>query len=115
MKSRKQFLLIISHDEAFAPGETLVAEIFDWIADMERRGFRVHGNPLRPPGEAITVRVRKGKVTRKTGPFADSGEKMCAYELLACADIDEAVAAAARHPMAKVATIEVRPVWAELT
>ncbi|MCG8527298.1 MAG: YciI family protein [Opitutales bacterium] len=49
-----------------------------------------------------------------SGPFADSNEKVCAYELIECANMEEAVGNASRHPMAKVATIEVRPVWSEL-
>jgi hypothetical protein len=38
---------------------------------------------------------------------------MCAFELLDCRDQDEALELARRHPMAKAATIEVRPVWME--
>lgn len=42
---------------------------------MEGHGVLMHGNPLRPPGEATTVRVREGKVMRTDGPFAQSREK----------------------------------------
>jgi hypothetical protein len=106
-----QYLLIIAHDEAFAPNETLVAEIVAWIEEMEGRGVRVYGNPLRPPSDAMTVRVREGKVTLTKGPFANSKEKICAYELIECASIEEAIHIASKHPMAKAATIEVRPIW----
>ena len=109
-----QYLLIISHDELFAPTESLIKDIGAWIRKMERRGVRVYGNPLRPPGDATTVRVREGKVTLKRGPFARSKEKMCAYELIECSSTEEAIEVASQHPMAKVATIEVRPVWSEL-
>ena len=74
----------------------------------------MYGNPLRPPGDATTVRVREGKVTLKRCPFARSKEKMCAYELIECSSTEEAIEVASQHPMAKVATIEVRPVWSEL-
>ncbi len=110
-----QYLLIISHDDDFAPKESLFGEINEWIAEMEKRGIRIYGKPLQPADTAKTVRVRKGKVKVIDGPFADSDEKMCAYELLECKGIDEAIEAASRHPMARVATIEVRPVWEELT
>lgn len=109
-----QYLLIISHDNLFAPTETLIQDIGAWIKKMERRGVRVYGNPLRPPGEATTVRVRKGKMVLTKGPFAKSKEKMCAYELIECSGTEEAIEVASQHPMAKVATIEVRPVWSEL-
>lgn len=108
------YLLIIAHDDAFAPTEQLVAEIFGWIKSMEARGIRVHGNPLRPASEAVTVRVRDGEVSHSPGPFSRSREQMCAYELIECASLDVAVEAAAKHPMAAVATIEVRPVWSQM-
>ncbi len=109
-----QFLLIITHDDAFAPTETLLAEINAWISKMKTMGIWKYGSPLQPPSDAKTVRVRNGKTTVTNGPFANSREKMCAYELLDCASLDDAIDAASRHPMAKAATIEVRPVWAEL-
>ncbi len=109
-----QFLLIICHDEAFTPTKTLVAEIIAWVNEMEGRGVRVYGNPLRPPADAKTVRVRKGKVAVTNGPFSDSAEKICAYELIECKNVKEAVDVASKHPMAKAATVEVRPIWADL-
>ena len=89
-------------------------EIGAWIKKMEGRGIRVYGNPLRPPSDATTVRVRKGKVVLKNGLFAKSKEKMCAYVLIECASLEEAIDVASQHPMAKAATIEVRPIWKEL-
>lgn len=109
-----QYLLIISHDDSFTPTETLLHDIGTWIKEMERRGVRVYGNPLRPAADATTVRVRKGKVVLKKGPFANSEEKMCAYELIECLSDEEAIEVASLHPMAKAATIEVRQIWNEL-
>jgi len=106
-----QYLLIISHDDAFMPTETLFTDILGWVEEMDNRGIRLYGNPLQPPGEAKTVRVRNGKRVCTKGPFADSEEKMCAYDLIECANIEEAVDVASRHPMAQVASIEVRPIW----
>ena len=109
-----QFLLIICHDDAFRPTEKLISEIRAWTKEMSAGGIRIYGNPLRPPDEAITVRVRDGRLKRTNAPFADSVEKICAYELIECATLEQAVEVASKHPMAKAATIEVRQVWAEL-
>jgi hypothetical protein len=109
-----QFLMIICHDDNFRPTEGLLSDIRAWIEATALRGIRVYGNPLRPASDAVTVRVRDGKRTRTNAPFANSREKMCAYELIECANIEEAVEIAAKHPMATAATIEVRPVWSEL-
>jgi hypothetical protein len=109
-----KFLLIICHDAAFAPTPALVAEIGAWVKNMEGRGVLLHGNPLRPPAEAMTVRVREGRRLVSKRPFSQSREKMAAYGLIECASPQEAVDVAAGHPMARAATIEVRPVWSEL-
>ena len=109
-----QYLMIICHDDSFAPTETLVTEIVAWDKEMEGRGIRKYGNPLRPPSDAITVRVREGNMVLKNGPFAKSKEKMAAYELIECASLEEAIDVASTHPMAKAATVEVRPIWTDL-
>lgn len=108
------YLLIISHNDLFRPTDDLLKNIGAWIKEMEDRGVRVYGNPLQPPATATTVRIRDGKLAVTQGPFARSREQMCAYELIECASQEEAVEVASRHPMAKAATIEVRPVWHEL-
>ncbi|MCC6209001.1 MAG: transcription initiation protein [Gammaproteobacteria bacterium] len=109
-----QYLMIICHDDAFAPPETLFADIGAWITKMDGRGIREYGNPLRPASDSTTVRMRNGRLLRTCGPFTDSDEKICAYELIECRDLEEAVDVAAQHAMARVATIEVRPIWNEL-
>ena len=109
-----KYLLIICHDAAFKPTKPLISDIRRWIRKMESRGIRIYGNPLRPANEATTVRVRNGNLALTDGAFAKSKEKISAYELIECASMEEAVALASEHPMAKAATIEVRPVWEEL-
>jgi hypothetical protein len=109
------YLLIIAHDDTFAPTEHLVGQIMGWIKAMETRGIRIHGNPLRPASEAVTVRARDGGVSHSCGPFSRSREQMCAYELIQCASLDAAIEVASKHPMAAAATIEVRPVWSQLS
>jgi len=109
-----KFLLIISHDEKFAPTPRLLRDIMAWVRAQSRRKVRLGGEPLKPAGEAVTVRIRGGKLRTARGPFAKSREKMCAYELVQVADLDAAVTLAATHPMAAAATIEVRPVWEDL-
>ncbi len=109
-----QFLLLISHDDTFAPSRRLVDDIRAWGAEMDRRGLRRDGRPLRPPAEAVTVRVREGERLLTAGPAAPGPDQTAAYELIDCARLEEAVEAAAAHPMAAAGTVEVRPVWAEL-
>ncbi|MDP3898557.1 MAG: YciI family protein [Mesorhizobium sp.] len=106
-----EFLFIISHDGAFRPDEALLSGIRSWIEAAEARGVRIGGKPLEPASAAVTVRLRGGEERIEHAPFSSSEEQMCAYELVRCGGIDEAVALAKTHPMARAATIEVRPVW----
>ncbi len=108
------FLLIIAHDEAFAPDDKLFADIHAWIADMDATGVRRGGKPLRPAGDAVTVRLRDGATVCTPGPFSGADEQMCAYDLIECADIVRATRIAASHPMAARASVEVRPVWEDI-
>jgi hypothetical protein len=109
-----QFLLIITHDDTFVPSQRLVEDIQAWDAEMDRRGIRLDGRPLRPAEDAVTVRVRDGAREVTAGPPAPGPAQTAAYELLECGSLEEAVEAAAAHPMAAAGTIEVRPVWQEI-
>ena len=87
------------------------SEGFSWFEEMERRGVLRGGNRLRPASDATTVRVRGDEVLLSDGPFAESREQMGGYDLIECADLDEAIEVASKHPVAKYGTIEVRPIW----
>ena len=45
------------------------------------------------------------------GPFAETKEQIAGYDIIECADLDEAIEVAAKHPVARFGTIEVRPFW----
>ena len=109
-----RFLFIISHDDQFQPTQKLVTEIGAWTKKLRAKGVVIDSNPLKPASEATTVRIRDGLVQQASGPFSRSREQMCAYVLIEVKSHDEAVSIATSHPMALVATIEVRPVWQDI-
>jgi hypothetical protein len=76
---------------------------------MERRGVRLQGDVLAPVDEAATVRVRRGEVLVGRGPLLDTSEPISGFNLLDCADLDEALEVSAKHPIARFGTIELRP------
>jgi hypothetical protein len=84
-----------------------------WIEEMTRRGIRLDGHELAPVEDATTVRIRGGEVLIADGPFAETKEQIAGYDIIECADLDEAIEVASRHPCARVGTIEVRPFWNE--
>jgi hypothetical protein len=86
-------------------------DIDRWLEETGRR--RLDGDRLRPAGEAKTVKVRRGELLTMDGPFAETKELIAGYDILDCADLDEAVEIASKHPVAKFGTIEVRQFWDE--
>jgi hypothetical protein len=82
-----------------------------WATEMDASGTRLHGDRLRPVEDATTVRVRAGELIVTDGPFTESKEWIAGYDLLECDSLEEAVAVAAKHPMARAGAIEVRAAW----
>ncbi|MEW9531061.1 YciI family protein [Microbispora sp. NPDC049125] len=71
------------------------------------------GHALYPTATATTVRVDGGKggeVISTDGPYAETKEALTGFYVLECADLDEAVALAAKIPAAWAGAVEVRPV-----
>ena len=54
--------------------------------------------------------MRQGRRLVTDGPFAETREQLGGYFLVEAADLDEAVAIAARIPAARWGTVEIRPV-----
>jgi hypothetical protein len=82
---------------------------FGMGADAVIRG----GAALYPTATATTVRVQGGKagdVITSDGPYAETKEALTGFYLLECADLDEAVAVAAKMPAAWNGAVEIRPV-----
>jgi len=104
-------MLLICHDKDFAPPTGGDPETEAWVEEMDNRGVRLTGSRLRPVTDATTVRVRDGQVLFTDGPFAETAEQMLGFDLLECANLDEALEVAARHPSARRGTVEVRPLW----
>ena len=82
-----------------------------WNEEMQARGVLRGGAGLRPPTDATTVRVRDDNVLLSDGPFAETREQIGGYNLIECADLDEAIEIASKHPAASYGTIEIRPLW----
>lgn len=80
-----------------------------WVAEMQRRGVDLGGARLRPPDEAVAIRVRDGITLTTDGPFAELREQVAGYGLIDAADLDDAIEIAAAHPGARLGAVEIRP------
>lgn len=105
------FLFLICHDDTFDPPDSLRPETLAWLRDVERRGARRIGGRLRLANEATIVRLRDGERVIQPGPRTSEPEQVAGFDLLEFDSEDEAIEAAAVHPMAAHGTVEVRPIW----
>ena len=71
------------------------------MAENDAAGRRLQGNVLAPSRRRTTVRVRNGELLVSDGPFAETKEVIVGFDLLECADLDEAIEVARTHPMAR--------------
>ncbi len=104
-----KYLMFVCDDTEPETDESLVPDIHAWVAENDAAGRRITGNVLAAPSAATTVRVRGGQVLLTDGPFADTKELMGGFGLIECADLDEAIEVASKHPAASYGMIEVRP------
>lgn len=81
---------------------------FDW--EVRRRGQLILAQPLQPPETAVIVRVRNGKMSSTDGPFVETKEFLGGFFIVEARDLNEAIQLAALSPMARMGSIEVRPV-----
>jgi hypothetical protein len=91
------------------PAEDEVDEVDSWIEAAGPR--RLYGWELEHPDTAVTVRRMDGRTVTTDGPFAETKEQIAGYDLLECADLDDAIEVAAGHPVAQGGLLELRPLW----
>jgi len=105
------YLLLICSDgvPTADKGATMRRELPAWVQDTGERGVRVYGEQLARPDVAKTVRVRDGETLVSDGPFLETKEFVAGFDILDCANLDEAIDIAARHPVSWFHMIEVRP------
>jgi len=82
----------------------------EYLGNLAKAGLLVGTDRLYPVDTATTVRVRDGETGLTDGPFAITKEVLGGYVMLECADLDEALKHAARAPIARFGSVEVRPV-----
>jgi hypothetical protein len=103
-----KYMMFVCTDSEPQTDESQVPDINEWVAENDAKGRRVKGSVLAPASSATTVRVRNGEVLLIDGPFAETKEVIVGFDILECADLDEAIAVAAAHPMAWAGRVELR-------
>ncbi|MEX5216090.1 MAG: YciI family protein [Nitrospiraceae bacterium] len=105
-------LLIYGDEQALTETERqdCYAESTQLVANLHSDGQYLGAHPLPPTAMATSVRVRDGKRLVTDGPFAETREQLGGYSLVEVKARDEAIAVAAKIPMVRKGTVEVRPV-----
>jgi hypothetical protein len=109
-----QYMLLV-YEQEVEPAEQAERErtlpmLVELHRSLHEAGLLVAVQALRSTESATSVRVRDGETEIVDGPFAVTKEVLAGYYVLECADLDEALKHAARLPMARWGTVEVRPV-----
>jgi hypothetical protein len=110
----KQYLLAV-HSVEGAPTrsdedtQTAYGLVDKVNSELQAAGAWVFGGGLLPADSATVVRVSHGATTMTDGPFAETKEQLGGFWVIQCADLDEALAWAAKCAQACMEPVEVRP------
>ena len=108
----RYMLLIYGDEQALdeTEREQCYRESVQLAHEIDLAGHYLAAAPLHPTSTATSVRVREGRRFVTDGPFAETREQLGGYFLIDAGGLDEAIAIAARIPMARRGTVEIRPV-----
>jgi hypothetical protein len=91
--------------------KTLDRDSLAYDEELRVSGHMVHAHALQSVDKAVTLRVRNAKMSSTDGPFAETKEHLGGFILIEAADMEEAKRVAAGIPMARLGSIEVRPIY----
>ena len=108
----KYMLLIYLEEQALGETERQACylESTQLSQELHSNGQFLAANPLHPTSTATSIRVRDDKRLVTDGPFAETREQLGGYFLVDVQNLDEAIGIAARIPMVRKGTVEIRPV-----
>jgi hypothetical protein len=107
----KYMLLVYLDEHALSETERehCYVESAQLTQDLNATGHYLAAGPLHPTSTATSLRVREGKRLVTDGPFAETREQLGGYYVIEASDLDEAMGIAERIPVARMGTIEIRP------
>ena len=107
-----KYVLLICDNEVDPPSheELAVDPVHDeFQKTLDRRGTSLGGARLRPSMRPVSG--SEGEVLVTDGPFAETKDFVGGITILECADLDDAIEIASKHPYARRGVVEIRPVW----
>lgn len=111
-----KFLCLVCFDPAIIdplpPGDwaQLGRESAAYDVELQRRGKFIAAEALLSPDTARTVQLRNGAMSAVDGPVAALREPLAGFILIEAVDMAEAMEIGAHIPLARIGSVEVRPV-----
>lgn len=90
--------------------EKLDKESLAYDEHLTQSGHMIVAEALQSPRSAVTVRMRGDTISTTDGPYAETKEQLGGFILIEAKDLNEAIRIAAGIPLAKMGSIEVRPI-----
>jgi hypothetical protein len=90
--------------------EGVIDDWFDYTAAIKEAGVLLAAEQLTWPDTATTIRLSEGERLLTDGPFAETKEHLLGFYLLEAGRLDVALDWAAKMPIMRYGTVEVRPV-----
>jgi len=87
----------------------MVDSCFTYDDVLRKNGHFTGGEALQPPGSAVTLRARGGKVTVTDGPYAETKEQIGGILILEANDLNHAIQLMSKHPGVRAGPFEIRP------
>jgi hypothetical protein len=89
--------------------QRLMEECLDYDDELRRGGHFLGGEALDLARNAVTLRMKQGKVQVTDGPYAETKEMLGGILLLEARDLNHAKALMSKHPGVKMGPFEIRP------
>ena len=88
----------------------VISSWLDYTAAMKESGSLLGAEQLAPVDTATSVTMRAGERLLTDGPFIETKEHLLGFYLLDVPDLDTALDWAAKMPIMRYGTVEIRPV-----
>ena len=95
--------------------QKVFAQVDVFNEEVKKAGAWVFAGGLHPATSATVVNAKDGDVITTDGPFAETKEQLGGFWIIEAADLDAALAWAARGSAACMGAVEVRPFQDEPT
>jgi hypothetical protein len=89
--------------------QRMMEECFAYDDELRRGGHFLGGEALDSARNAVTLRMKTGKIEVTDGPYAETKETLGGILLLEARDLNHAISLMSKHPGVRMGPFEIRP------